>query len=167
MKKIFWASAGIVALGLAGAGLAMAADTPLDEAKKAAVVANCSNAQSTLQSINRSDITTRVNRGRSYDQALKLFYAMNARLASNNITEPRLAEITKNFEDELNSFRSQYNDYNDRLKNTTDIDCRQEPQQFYDVLGQARDRRSAVHGSIVKLNNLIGDYQNTIKGLAL
>jgi hypothetical protein len=162
MKKVALAITGIMTAGIVSVSFVASASADLDEAKKNIVVANCTNAQSTLQSISRSDTTTRINRGREYDKILKLFYAMNTRTATNNITEPKLTEITKSFENELNSFRALYNTYNDGLRGTIDTDCRQNPQGFYSSLEQSREKRAAINASVARLNSLIEDYQTSI-----
>jgi hypothetical protein len=153
----------ILAVSLLPVGLAAA--EPLDETKQGIVSQNCITAQSTLQRIGHSDTSARINRGQNYDQILKLFYTMNARVANNNITEPKLADLTKNFEDRLNTFRSQYNEYNDRLKTAIDGDCKNQPNQFYDNLITTRERRSNLNLTITGLNEIIGNYQETVRGL--
>jgi anaerobic glycerol-3-phosphate dehydrogenase len=155
----------VLAVGGASAGLVAAVE--LDQAHTATVVANCGLAQSTLQRFRNSDTSTRINRGRNYDQVLKLFYAMNARAANNNITEPRLADLTKNFEDRLNDFRNRYNEYNDRLKGTIDIDCKQQPAAFYDDLTKSREKRADIKAVISELDALISRYQTTVEELKL
>ncbi|MDR1196741.1 MAG: hypothetical protein LBL08_00480 [Candidatus Nomurabacteria bacterium] len=131
----------------------------LSDAKKEAVVANCATSQSTLQRISHGDTSTRISRGRNYDQIMKLFYAMNVRVASNNITEPKLTDITKRFEDKLASFRSQYNSYNGDLKKTVETDCKAKPNDFYENLLRSRIRRETVSETIHELDELIDEYK--------
>jgi hypothetical protein len=152
-------------LSLSSAGLVSAVE--LDDAKKDFLASRCTIAQSTLQRIGHSDTSTRINRGHSYDQILKLIYAMNARVANNNITEPELADITKSFEDRLNDFRSQYNESNDRLKTVIDTDCKNNPGLFYDNLEQSRQKRATLSTTLATLNNLIDRYQMTITELKI
>lgn len=153
----------IVISGFVGASFAGAQE--LDDERKVSVSQTCVNAQSNLQRLGSSDTTTRINRGRDYDQILKLFYLMNTRVASNNITEPKLSEITKKFEDELATFRENYNLYNDQLRNAVDFGCVDEPQGFYDSLDSTRGRRANLNSNVVKLDTLIEEYQQTIKEL--
>jgi hypothetical protein len=164
MKKVMAVMLGLLTISLVSTQVVAAAD--LTDKHKTKIVENCPVAQSTLQRISSSDTTTRINRGRDYDQVLKLFYTMNTRAASNNIAEPRLAELTKSFEDALNSFRADYNRYNDQLKGAYEIDCKNQAANFYDNLTKTRDGRSGVNADITKLDNIINDYQSVVEGLA-
>ncbi|MDR3125948.1 MAG: hypothetical protein LBU20_02685 [Candidatus Nomurabacteria bacterium] len=163
MKKVIVIVLGLVVLTSAPA-VAMAAD--LTDKQKSQIAESCQAAQSTLQRISNSDTTTRINRGRDYDQVLKLFYTMNTRAASNNLTEPKLAEITKNFENALNGFRADYNRYNDHLKSAYEINCKNQVANFYDNLSKTRDGRAVINADIVVLDNLINEYQLVVGGLA-
>jgi hypothetical protein len=146
--------------------IVLAADE-LGEAKLDIIKTNCVAAQSTIQRIGRNDTISRINRGRDYDAVLKLFYAMNSRAASNNITEPRLAEITKSFEDELRIFRNKFNGYSGNYKLTVDIDCASRPADFYSRLNTTRSDRQAINSSIVKLDELISSYRAAITEMKL
>lgn len=165
MKRLVFASLAIVASSFLGASFAGAQE--LSDERKNAVSQTCVSAQSNLQRIGSSDTTTRINRGRDYDQVLKLFYLMNTRVASNDITEPKLSEITKNFENELTLFRENYNSYNEQLKGTVDFGCVAEPQSFYDSLDTTRSRRANLNSNVVKLDSLIENYQTAIKELKI
>jgi hypothetical protein len=126
---------------------------------------NCLTAQSDIQRISRNDVTARVNRGRDYDQVLKLFYAMNTRVAVNNKTVPKLAEITKSFEDALNDFRLKYNDYNDTVKATLGFGegCVDRPGDFYSSLDKARGQRQSIYELTRHLDQLLGDYTAAVE----
>ena len=139
----------------------------LNEVRLNTIRANCVAAQSTIQRIGRNDTTSRINRGRDYDAVLRLFYAMNTRLSANNITEPKLAEITKSFETELQNFRSRYNTYNGNYKASVDINCVSRPADFYSSLDKTRDSRQEINNSIRKLNELIDNYRTVIAELQL
>jgi hypothetical protein len=140
-----------------------AADLTAD--RKIQIAETCPAAQSTLQRISSSDTTARINRGRDYDQVLKLLHAMNTRVASNNIAEPKLAQLTKNFEETLNNFRNNYNRLNDYMKSTYEIDCKNHTNTFYDNLVKTREGRATVNADITKLDSIINDYQNTVREL--
>ena len=137
----------------------------LSDRHKQRIAEACPAAQSTLQRISSSDTTARINRGRDYDQVLKLFYAMNTRVASNNIAEPMLAQLTKSFEDRLNDFRNDYNKFNDQLKSTYELDCKNHVNTFYDSLVKTRSGRATVNSHISQLDNIINDYQQAVAEL--
>lgn len=165
MKRLVFASLAIVASSIIGVNFAGAQE--LNDERKASVSQTCVNAQSNLQRLGSSDTTTRINRGRDYDQVLKLFYLMNTRVASNDIAEPKLAEITKSFEEELTRFRENYNSYNEKLRGTIDFGCVTDPQGFYNSLDETRAKRADLNSNVVTLDSLIENYQTAIKELVI
>jgi hypothetical protein len=123
----------------------------------------CRAAQSTIQSLGRDDTSVRTNRGRSYDEILKLMYAFNTRLANNNKSAPELSEITASFEKSINRFRTDYNAYKDSLDATVRIDCTSQPTTFYEDLIKARTRRNGLHEQVTLMNQLIDNYYATVE----
>lgn len=122
--------------------------------------ANCQSAQYILNQIEKTDAALRINRGRVYNEILDLFYAMNARLASNKISAPKLVEITSKFEDELTNFRADYNGYDDTLNQLVDMNCQEHPTDFYNRLKNVRWRRDQLNKRVLQLDKLLADYQN-------
>jgi len=125
------------------------------------IIANCRNAQSIMNQLEKADAVLRINRGRSYDDTLNLLFAMNARLSSNHINAPHLAEITSNFETTLNAFRDDYGRYDDSLANAISVDCVADPVGFYNELDAARVNRAKLATDVATLNQLIDDYRTT------
>jgi len=163
MKKIIFTSLAILLVSFIFVSNTSAAN--LSDKQKNIIIDSCNTTQTTLQRIGDSDITARINRGRNYDQILKLFYAMNTRVASNNIAEPRLAELTKDFENNLNNFRNDYNKYNEQLKLTYETNCKTKVDAFYDNLNNSRNSRAKIRSDINELNKIIKQYQKVVKGL--
>jgi hypothetical protein len=163
MKKVIFTSLCILMTNFVVTNFALAAN--LTDEQKEKITENCQVAQSTLQRIGNSDTTARINRGRDYDQVLKLLYAMNTRVSSNNITEPRLTELTKQFEEKLADFRSNYNKHNDNLKSTYEMNCSRNVNTFYDNLNKTRDSRAVINADIVGLDTIIDNYQQVVEEL--
>ena len=161
-KQVIYGLAVLAATSLV-AGSAFAVE--LSETKRASIVDNCSVLKSDLPAVGQADATTRVNRGYNYDQAQKLFLSMNARVANNNITEPKLTEITKNFEKELAGFRAGYSTYANQLKRLESTNCEHNPENFYDELEKLREARQAVGEKVKRLDALLQEYQIALGGL--
>jgi len=130
-----------------------------------AISANCLAAQSILKRLEKADISTRINRGSDYDKLLNLMFAMNARLASNRIAAPELSEITAQFSEAIDKFRSHYDGYNDDLDRVTDIKCNEKPGEFYDFLEKTRISRKKLHEDVGKLKELFSEYKNKLNAL--
>lgn len=161
MKKLASVLMAILALA---SGLAMpAVAMPTEDTLKAA----CSSAQSQLNRVEKSDAALRINRGRIYNETLELFYAMNARLASNQIAAAELASITADFDSELTHFREDYNDYDDDMTDLIEMKCDKKPTEFYQKLEDVRDQRLGLDNRIERLSELMSEYQSSFKELKL
>ena len=152
MKKI-----GIIVVACClGVGLMVqpVAAAPSDEVIKA----NCQAVQSVLSQIEKTDAALRINRGRVYNEIMDLFYAMNARLASNKISAANLVTITSDFDSELTHFRSDYNTYDDELNELISMQCQEKPADFYNQLEEVRSLRDNLDQRTSRLDSLLDDY---------
>lgn len=122
--------------------------------------ANCQSVQSILNQIEKTDAALRINRGRVYNEILDLFYAMNARLAANKVSAPKLVSITSDFDQVLTQFRDNYNEYDDALNDLIKSKCQDAPGEFYSNLDHVRTLRSGLNDNIQQLDQLLNDYQN-------
>ena len=110
--------------------------------------------------IEKTDAALRINRGRVYNEILDLFYAMNARLAANKVSAPKLVSITSDFDQILTQFRDNYNEYDDALNDLIKSKCQDAPGEFYSNLDHVRTLRSGLNDNIQQLDQLLNDYQN-------
>lgn len=131
------------------------------------IKASCKAAQSQLNQVEKSDAALRINRGRIYNETLELFYAMNARLASNQIAAAELASITADFDSELTHFREDYNDYDDDMTDLIGMKCDKKPTDFYHKLDDVRDQRLGLDNRIKRLDELMGEYESSFKELKI
>jgi len=154
IRIVLIACAVVLAVGVSITG------TVLAMPNESAITANCRNAQSTLGQIEKSDVVLRINRGRSYNDTLELFFAMNARLSNNRIAAPHLAEITSDFNNKLTAFRNDYNSYDDLVTQITGMDCVAQPNDFYNQLNNLRAGRDKLASDVTNLNQLIDNYRN-------
>ncbi|RWZ79595.1 MAG: hypothetical protein EOT04_00920 [Candidatus Chaera renei] len=130
----------------------------LTEQKIATIRQNCVDAQSNLQRIQRSDVVARTNRGRSYEETLRLMAAFNGRLAYNKINEPRLNEIATELQKSFTTFYGNYTDYENTLEQVIKINCSEQPVSFYQQLVQARDKRKQLKNDVDAMQRLIDEY---------
>ena len=126
----------------------------------------CRVAQSTMNQIEKADLVSRHNGVRNYNSVLNLMFAMNSRLASNKITAAKLNEITAKFEASLNTFRDDYNQYDDHLLYAIQYDCTKDPSGFYNSLETARKSRNILRLNIVELDNYMNTYYDEFSKLA-
>ncbi len=168
MKKLFvviFVSI-FVATGWCGAAFATGNDLATDIQRADAIRANCRAAQSTLQQVSRGDTVVRINRGRAYENMLKLMFAFNSRVAANNRSEPQLSEITASAKRGIERFRADYDQYQDALTRAIGVDCANQPVTFYEALIDARAKRVAVNQDIQNLDKQFGNYKKVVNGIA-
>ncbi|MBC7746437.1 hypothetical protein H7Y40_00440 [Pedobacter sp.] len=132
---------------------------PLDDARIEIIRQNCTEAQVTIQQVLRSDTASRVNRGRAYEETIKLLAAFNSRAALNTYNVPDLIESTALFESEFSAFKTTYINYDIALKDTLKIKCTEQPVTFYDALTKTREKRAALALHITTMDRLLDTYE--------
>ncbi|MCL2173805.1 hypothetical protein FWH58_00675 [Candidatus Saccharibacteria bacterium] len=119
---------------------------------------NCPAAQSILNQIQKADTGSRINRGHDYNEMLDLMFAMNARLSVNKIAAPALTSLALQFEQNLQKFRNDYNNYDDIIASALDIKCTNRPIDFYNKLEMVRAARDLLRQDTVILSQNIDNY---------
>ena len=139
----------------------VAADTStLTSEQVKTVKTNCLSAKNTLDQLHASDALLRVNMGQMYESLeTKLMVGFDGRVSNNKLDNSKLKVITNTYSATLDGFRADYIAYENQLSAATSIDCIKQPAAFYDAVGKAREGRSQVHNDVVKLNQLIDQYQ--------
>lgn len=168
-KKI--AIAGLlVTLGLilGAARSAQATDTvALPKSQLDSIRATCVESQSILRQISSSDTLMRVNQGQRYEQmASRLMAPMNSRIALNQFDGHDLLSTTSDYGKTLSTFRDKFRSYDKALSNAIDVDCRDHPQEYYDTVTDARDKRQELRQAVVELNDLLKQYRKQFKAFA-
>jgi hypothetical protein len=109
----------------------------------------------------------RVNRGQFYESmASKLMDRFNTRLSNNSIDNNAFVTITNGYGATLNTFRADYQSYEQQLSATLAIDCTKQPTAFNDAMASARASRNKVHDDVTRLNQQITDYQTAVSNFA-
>ena len=126
---------------------------------------SCISAQSTLSRIEKADAVARINRGHDYSEVLALMFAMNARLAANQIAAPDLTTITAEFSSKFNDFRNHYDVYDDTMSSAVTAKCDTRPIEFYTQLERTRTARAVVRADVDSLNSSISVYYEKFDAL--
>lgn len=144
-----------------------AAQAPLTDAKVTSIRQNCLSAQVLLQRIQRSDAATRINRGQTYEVVLnKLMSPLNGRLAFHRFSEAAtFTDTAKKFEQTVDKFKQDYDDYDTLLSKVLKIKCQDQPVTFYDTLTAAREKRALVAQDIDEIKKVLQEYQNLVTSL--
>jgi hypothetical protein len=137
--------------------------TVLTQDQESHIQANCVSIKNSLNQLHASDALLRVNRGQIYESmATKLMDTFNSRLGSNSLDNKAMVTVTGNYRTQLNSFRSDYINYEQKLSAAINIDCTTKPTEFYNAVEDARTLRNTVHSDVIKLHQLIDDYRSSV-----
>lgn len=152
-------------LALLGVSAAYAAsDTTLSDGELKSVQNNCITLKGTLDQLNYNDTALRVNQGQYYEEiSAKLMAPMNSRIALNKYDGGKLTTITADYTKQIDTFRARYTVYAKALTQARDNNCNENPQGFYDDIVTAANARKDLHKSVVKLNNMVKNYEDTFK----
>ena len=146
---------------LAAMYLVLVSSSPLlalEKSKEDVIRTNCRPVQSILNQLEKVDAALRINRGRLYNDVINLLYAMNARLANNHITAPKMVSTTSKIEQLVKQFREDYPTYDDNLTELIKMDCQKSPGLFYDRLVKFRQGRANLGHLVGKIDDLIREY---------
>lgn len=143
------------------------ADTPMTEAQIQRIRANCVEAQSTLYQLHASDALLRVNRGQLYESmSSKLMEPFDSWLTLNSYNPSDLISIASDYNNKLTDFRSAYQQYEEAMSKTLQLNCVNQPVAFYDSVADTREKRTKVHDATLELHKLIGDYKKAFDQFA-
>jgi chromosome segregation ATPase len=141
-----------------------AQEATLSDDQLAAIRSNCSSTTNTLNQLHSNDALLRVNQGQLYESILtKLIQPFDERVSHTSFSTSDLKSIETNYGQALNSFRTDYQTYEQQLSSALNVNCSKQPQQFYGSIDQARTDRNIVHADIVQLNADATDYQAALK----
>ncbi len=152
-------------------GTAIAAAEPmtllmLTDSQIAELRSNCTSIQSSLNRVHENDALARVKLGREYETvSTRLMASMNNRVLLGKLDGVALTQTTVDFNAEFEHFRGAqglYQDYEKTMSAALDINCNNQPVEFFDTVTRARTKREAVKTSIDRLNQLMAQYTSQV-----
>ncbi len=137
-----------------------AEDIVLSENQLQQVKGYCLTTKNALTQLHSSDALLRVNRGQIYESMYtKLMDKFNIRATSNKLDGTQLKVVSIDYSSALDAFRKDYITYEEQFSKTLNIDCDKQPKQFYEAVAKTRTLRGVVHDDVLRLNDLIDQYQ--------
>lgn len=141
--------------------------TQISDAQAEQVQRNCKQAQSTLQRLQTTDVATRINRGRIYENLLnRLIAPFNARVSLNRFDASSLTAASAQISKQFTNFKSDYQSYADSFAKLLTINCESDPHGFYSLLVDARTARQKVSDDITALDAGLSQYTDAFKTLS-
>ena len=90
---------------------------------------------------------------------------LNLRLVKNNRTNADVANQQSAFANEREAFKSDYIAYSQELEALIAINCKEEPQRFYEKLESVRGRRQTVADHVSKLLEMTKEHRESVQEL--
>lgn len=136
------------------------------EKQSAAVAEHCDTIKEDLRKVQKDDSRVRVYLGGYYETILTKFITpLNVRLVENNLSSASLVENQNNFAAAKTLFANDFITYQQGLEELVGMDCKQEPEKFYDKLVVVRQKRKIMVQDVLKMRTLISDHMKLVNGL--
>lgn len=134
--------------------------------QRSIIINHCDTIKDSLKSLQRTDSRARVYLGRYYETILTKFITpLNLRLVENNISNSRLLDNQTNFASRRTNFINDYITYQQSLEELVNINCKSEPERFYEKLKIVREKRHIVNKDVLKLKGLTDEQMKMVEEL--
>lgn len=156
--------AAAIVLPFASVGVARAMETATEE-QVGKVKNRCTQLESSLNQLERSDALLRNNIGNSYlTISQKLMVPMNQRIAANQLDGGKLVQISAEYKKTYDEeFYVNYKNYEISLNNTLKINCKNEPAELFESIAATREKRSELYDSSRKIITIAKEYNSEYK----
>lgn len=132
----------------------------ISEGQKTAIVDHCEAIKEDLKKVQRADARARVYIGGRYETILTDFVMpMNVWLVEKNMSRTELIESQNAISEGKMGFSNDYVDYQQGLEQLVGMNCKAEPEKFYDKLVRVRQKRKKVEQDMQKMTELLDDYK--------
>lgn len=131
----------------------------LSQSRLDAIKQRCAVIQTALDQLQRRDLVARTNRGRAYEAQIKQIDSLATRLRNNNVSAAVLEQPTARLKVVVESFRTAYVAYDDRMTNLRETDCREHPDIFALKLEEIKVLRQAVGAEVTKGEEALAQYR--------
>ncbi|MBQ3275197.1 hypothetical protein IJH46_02115 [Candidatus Saccharibacteria bacterium] len=127
---------------------------------------NCGSIRQSLKLLQRSDSRARTYFGAIYETvSSKYITPMNLRLVKNDLSSVSLLNIQTSIASTRADFSSDFIDYSRSLEELIALDCRLEPEEFYEKLESTREKRAKVAADMKVLNELLVNSYKAVENL--
>ena len=151
---------------IANSATVFAATPKISTEQKAAIVDHCDEIRENLRNVQHQDSRARVYYGRYYETiSSKFIVPLNMRLTENNLLSDNLLNNQNKFTSFRTDFGSDYVEYQRSLEELVTINCKEEPEKFYELLQTVREKRKNVNQDAVDLRKVITDHIELVTDL--
>ncbi|MBR3180988.1 hypothetical protein IKF63_02835 [Candidatus Saccharibacteria bacterium] len=130
--------------------------TNLSEEKRGLISQNCGTIRQSLKNLQRADSRARIYFGSIYETvSSKYVTPLNLRLVKNNISSVPMINLQTSLANSRSKFSADFIDYSKSLEELIVLDCRLNPDSFYEKLLETRKKREFVASDMKTLNELL------------
>ena len=138
----------------------------ITDTQRATIIDHCDAMKDSLKNLQRTDSRTRVYLGRYFETILTNFITpLNLRLVENNISNSALLENQTNFAERRTRFVNDFITYQQGLEELVHINCKNEPDRFYEKLQEVKDKRRIVNRDVIKLKGYTDEQVKLVEEL--
>lgn len=163
MKRCF---ALISALVLAATAVNPVSAETISEEKEGLITSNCASIKIQLDKVQKEGAKSRQHLGSQYETiSMNLMMNLNLRLVKNNEANADIARQQTTFMSERDRFKNDFIGYSQELESLISIDCRAEPQKFYNKLQNVRAKREDIQKSMNRLRDILNEHRESLEKL--
>ncbi|MBR2741768.1 hypothetical protein IKD98_03405 [Candidatus Saccharibacteria bacterium] len=138
----------------------------ISEEQKAGIKDHCETIRESLKTVQKNDSRARVFLGAHYETILsKYITPLNIKLVENSMSATGLVENQNKVADTKTIFANDFISYQKHLEELIAIDCKNEPDKFYEKLEKVRQKRATMEQDVLKMRNLISEHVKLVNGL--
>ncbi len=124
--------------------------------QEGAIIDHCESIRESLKNVQKNDARARVHLGGEYETILsKFIMPLNVKLVEDNLSNAELVENQNSFAETKVKFSNDYIEYQQGLEELVLMDCKEDPEGFYEKLGEVRQQRKVVAKDVAKMKDLI------------
>ncbi len=138
----------------------------ISDEQKLVISDHCEAIKDSLKNVQKQDARTRVYLGGRYETILsKYIMPLNVRLIENNLPSAELVKNQDDFAEKKARFSDDYISYQQSLEELVTMNCREEPEKFYEKLVDTRKKRKVVHEDVLSMRSLISRQIELVKNV--
>ncbi|MBR2543531.1 hypothetical protein IKF03_02970 [Candidatus Saccharibacteria bacterium] len=128
----------------------------ISETQKLAIIDNCEAIRENLKNVQKLDSRMRVFFGQHFEAILsKFIIPLNLRLVENSLSNTNLIENQNEFASKKTAFAADFISYQQELENLMMLDCKSNPEKFYEKIEVVRGKREIVFNDVARMKKLI------------
>lgn len=128
----------------------------ITDEQKNSIVDNCVRISDNLKNIQKSDAKARIFLGSHYETVLsKYVMPLNIKMVEKNKSDTGLIGNQNEIAEARVSFSNHFVDYQKGLEELVAMNCKVEPEKYYEKLVSVRDKRKTVASDVQKIDKLM------------